>query len=632
MTDLRARRPRLEAAVLLTIVALYVTHRVLVILSAGDFLHPLEPSEAKHTQIAWDLMSGRFGEPGYRLFNYVTNTGSVHHGSYSTAALAYCLVGPLMGFSMVSVRVLPLLCWAIALVLLLRTANREFGLAAAALGGLGAFMAPTIHFGYEVTFIGSHSEAVLPLVLCLAAWVRASSRARPSVVEMGFLGLMIGYCGAFSYLLWPMLALLGLLTLVPPIPRPPWKAWLGFVCGIAAGLWPVWLIFALGGTESLFGTSITENPDTTLANQASGGGWERFEQTFVLNLPSGMEDYWMRMQDVALTFGLDLWFEQVAHWGMAMGPLVLLPFALLLRQPAARRVALFFALAPPLAYVFLAWATPFAPEIPKRYLLPLGLLGRFAPGVGVGVALLLWQQGSWRRVPAVPLLLVCVLWLGGQARWRVPEALDNVRLERAAANLEHRYVSYYNLGMGTVWSQMVPEINDLLDVRSAEADGRAFAGIQAGLWGSGRQLSLGLGDWAPPELTPRSLTAGLNEWAEREAYKTAEQRDDPRYVAWNFGWGAAIRAGWDLGQLDAVLRQAVDSPTWPPDLSIDAVWAGVGFGWGRAHPGEAPALPAGLNPVWAESFHLGVQAGRDLGPVPPSPHKPVFASIRGPAT
>ncbi len=632
MSEPSPARQRIAAAVLLSVVAVYVTHRVLVILSAGDFLHPLEPSEAKHTQIAWDMVTGRFGTDGYRLANYVTNTGSVHHGSYSSAALSYVLVGPLLGFKMLSVRLIPLFCWTVSLVLLLRAGNRHFGVLAAALGGLGLLMAPTIHFGYEVSFIGSHSEAVLPLTLCLVAWLRAASREHPSPLEMGLLGLMIGYCGAASYLLWPLLALMGLLTLLPPIPRPPWRAWLGFVGGLLVGLWPVWLIFGLGGTESLFGTSITENPDTTLTNQASGGGWERFQQTFVYNLPSGMEDYWMQRQDIAHAFGLDYYYEQIAHWGMAIGPLVLAPFALLLRDAKARRLAAFFALGPPLAYVFLAWGTPFAPEIPKRYLLPLGMIGRFAPGIGVGVALLLWREGSWRRVPAVPLLIACVLWLGGQAQWRVPEALDSVRLERAAANLDHRYVDYYNLGMGTVWGQMVPDINDLLDVRSADADPRAFAGIQAGLWGSGRQMSLGQGDWAPPELNPRSLSAGINEWSERESYMNPEDRDDPGFAARNFGWGAAIRAGWDLGILEHALDEVVRSPRWPVALSVEEVWFGVGFGYGRANEGDAPVLPPGVHPSWAESFHLGFAAGRALGGVLEAPRKPVFDSVRGPAT
>ena len=63
------------------LVLVFVAHRVAVALSAGDFLYPLEPSEAKNTQIAWDLLSGRFGTGDFGLRAYVANSGSIHHGT-----------------------------------------------------------------------------------------------------------------------------------------------------------------------------------------------------------------------------------------------------------------------------------------------------------------------------------------------------------------------------------------------------------------------------------------------------------------------------------------------------------------------------------------------------------------------
>ena len=85
----RTRRLDAGSLVLLAIVLAFFGHRLLVILSAGDFLYPLEPSEAKNTQIAWDLVTGRFGQGDFNFGTYLANSGSVHHASYSSGAFLY---------------------------------------------------------------------------------------------------------------------------------------------------------------------------------------------------------------------------------------------------------------------------------------------------------------------------------------------------------------------------------------------------------------------------------------------------------------------------------------------------------------------------------------------------------------
>lgn len=99
-------------------VLVYALHRLLVLLGSGDLIAPLEPSELKHTQVAWDWMSGRLGSsPEFRLRSYIISTSQVHHGSYSSALLAYQLSRALFGFGLVSVKAVPWAAWVATVAL-----------------------------------------------------------------------------------------------------------------------------------------------------------------------------------------------------------------------------------------------------------------------------------------------------------------------------------------------------------------------------------------------------------------------------------------------------------------------------------------------------------------------------------
>jgi hypothetical protein len=167
----RRRRidPGLVAVILMVVV--FVAHRLLVALSAGDFLYPLEPSEAKNTQIAWDLMTGRLGTVGFTPSSYISNSGSIHHGSYSTAALSYLFVSRFTGYGLLSIRLVPLLFNAVALGVWMEILRRSIGLTAALLAGLALLLVPTLFIAFDLTFLGCHPESQLPLALTIGAWL-----------------------------------------------------------------------------------------------------------------------------------------------------------------------------------------------------------------------------------------------------------------------------------------------------------------------------------------------------------------------------------------------------------------------------------------------------------------------------
>ncbi len=628
-------RARLVGRVLLAaLVAGFFAHRLLVALSAGDFLYPLEPSEAKNTQIAWDLMSGRFGTPGFELNNYIVNTGSIHHASYSSAALAYWMVSKVLGFTALSVRMVPLLAWVGALLLWGETLRRRFGATAMALGVVGLWAVPTLFIGFQLTFLGCHPESVLPLAATIAAWLAWLDA--PKDRRRAFLfALCAGYSFVFSYLLWPFLALMAALSLLPPWPRPDLRAAGAAAAGAVVGLWPLWLLVGLGGASVLMTSAITESPDTTLLETAKGMGldWEQFRTTFSSNLPYGFEDYWMSHPEAPRVDRFDLFFEEVAYRVLVFGPLLLLPWAVTDRDALTRRLAVLVAIAPALVYTWLCFASPWKPHVPVRYFVPFALLGFSAPGVAIGLGLRRLRRPGWARWTSIPLLLAAVGWLAVLAPPRWQEATSAVRPERFAGVLEHRYVAYYNLGIGTVWSPMVADLNDLIDVRSASADPHTFDGMQAALWGAGARLALGRGDWDPPPMSWDLLRAGLREWGERNSYRTDEDREDPAQVARNVGWGAGLRSGWDLEVVAREVARGRKRGEWPEQLPTDAFWEGLGEGWGRARPDAGPdQLPERLSPSERESAVLGMERGRAQGPVPPSPRLPGYESVRGPAT
>ena len=656
-------RPTLGQLLCSLLLLTFVAHRVAVIFSAGDFLYPLEPSEAKNTQIAWDLMSGRFGEDGFGLGAYVANSGSIHHGSYSSAALAYWVTSWVTGFGLFSVRFVPLLFWTVALWLWLDLLRRRIGSVAALGAGLGLTLVPTLFIGFQLTFLGCHPESVLPLAALIFAWMYwQRDDIEDRRVPAALLGAAAGYSLIFSYLLWPFVALIAALSLLPPLPRPGRRELVGLGLGLIAGLWPFWLIMALEGPAALFASNITERSDTTMLDMALRRGAEAGDlfRTFTDNLPRfGMDlpdpeaggcgkfkDYWMCQAQAG-----DLWgginFEPLAYRILVFGPLLLLPAALLERGAALRRLLLLVAIAPALNYGFLAYANPWRGDasIPVRYFVPLAFLGFSAPGIAAGLGLRALREArqemdsrvlSFLRRGLGLLLLVAGI---GTLAWLTPprltEARDLVRLERAAALAEHRYVTYYNLGIGTVWADMVDEVNDLIDYRAAEGRSDAFHGFQAGLWGSGRRLGLGEGDWNPEPLGWGSLNAGIREWLERDSYRPKEQRENALYVAQNVGWGAGLRTDWDPALVAEVLQQGQDAGEWPAELSLDLVWAGFGTGWVRARPDAiAPGqtLPASIPEAYHEAVSRGLTRGRSAGAVPVAPTGPIFESVRGPAT
>ena len=619
------------------VVAVFVVHRLLVILSAGDFLYPLEPSEAKNTQIAWDLMTGRFGQDGFTSSAYISNSGSIHHGSYSTAALSYLFVSRFTGYGLLSVRLVPLLFNAAALLIWMEILRRSVGLTASLLSGLALILVPTLFLAFDLTFLGCHPESQLPLALTIGAWLlwlRDGGRKKRTAL---LFGACVGYSLIFSYLLWPLLAVMVLLALTPPLVRPG-KRGIGWgLLGLLVGLWPLWLILVLGGPGALFGSAITEREETTLLHMATGAGLDGalYWRTLWENLPAAFHDFWMNQRVAGPLWGR-INFEPIAYRILVFGPLLLVPWAVFEREPVRRRLLLLIGLAPALVYLWLCFASPWKPHVPVRYLIPLALLGFSAPAVMVGLGVQRAREGAgWRRAVAILLAVIG----GGALAWLSPprfvEAADVIRLERSGPLLRHRYVAYYNLGIGTVWAELVDDVNDMIDVRTAQGEPEGFDGFQAGLWGSGRRLALGEGDWEAPELEWGSLRAGCNEWAERQGYLTDEDRDDPRIVALNVGWGAGIRARWNAEVVAAVARQAQDEGGWPHWLAWSDFWEGFGFGFGRAVP-DVPAhpdsLPDAIPAEHRQEVVRGMEAGRALGEVPRAPRRPIWPSVRGPAT
>jgi len=619
-----SRSERAGLLVVVAILVLFVGHRVAVIYSAGDFLWALEPSEAKHTQIAWDLRSGRFGTEGFGLDGYVANSGSVHHGSYLSCALAFAAVSLVAGFDMVAVRLTPLLFWIAGFVVLVGAMFRRFGPAAAVMTALGLTLVPSQVIGVQLALLGSHSETVLPVAALLAVWAAWLDRDRKPTVLTALLGVCMGYAAAFSYLLIPIVAMVVFITLLPPLPRLDRRTWAAGVGGVLVGLWPTWLIIALE-PGALFTHSVTERTETTPLALAAGGGagWAEIRQTLAVNLPEGAYDYWVSQATLPALFG-GQWFEQWAWRVVVLGPLLLLPLALSERGALQRKVALLLSVGPALSYLFLCVTTPWKPHVPLRYMIPMLVLAAAAPGVAVALGLRR-RDGLGRGLALLAIL--STLWMAGPRLW---EAGALVRPSRWANNSEHRLVTYYNLGVHTVWAEDVPAVNDLVDVRSHSGDPRSFGGIQAALWGAGATHGLGRGSWEPVEsMDWPSLRASMGEWQERQSYFPPAEQDDPLAAAQNIGWGVGIRTRWDPAVLAEILAEA--GADWPDSVSADAVWEGFGLGWGRID--ASASSEARLIPEDARgAVQRGIEAGRALGEVPEAPIPPIFATVRGTAT
>lgn len=631
-----APRTRGAVGLLVLILLAFVAHRVAVIYSAGDFIHELEPSEAKHTQIAWDLRTGRFGTDNHGLADYIANSGSAHHGSYFTCALAYVGVSLFTGFGMLGVRLTPLLFWAVGFGVLTWAMLRRFGGAAAVLTGLGLVFVPSQILELQVTFLGSHSETVLPLTAALAVWGAWLARSQGDEASDGgappwltvLLGASLGYAVAFSYLLAPVAGLIVLITLLPPRPPLPVRTWVAGLAGVVLGMWPLWLIVALQ-PSALFGYSVTEDPSTTVTALAAGGGAGASEVLITLrqNLPSGAYDYWTQQATLPALWG-DQHFEEWSWRWMVLAPLLLLPLTLTDADPVKRKVGTLIAVSPAVVYLFLGFATPWKPHIPVRYMIPMLVLAACGPAVAVGIGL---PRRTKLGVATAAVFAVVAVWMWGPRAW---EGMAAVRPARWGMNAEHRLVTYYNLGVGTVWAEDVRAVNDLVDVRSASGDPRSFDGVQAALWGGGATDGLGRGDWDPPEpMDWPALGSGIKEWRERQSFLDPADRDDPGQVAENIGWGLGIRTRWNPARVAAILDEAGDD--WPAELDRARVWRGFGMGWGRnapRRPATAGTLPLSIPADAREQVAEGMEQGRALGPAPEAPFPPVFPTVRGTAT
>jgi len=618
-------------------VALFAAHRVAVILSAGDFLFPIEPWEGKNTQIAWDMLEGRFGLQGFTLSEYVTNAGATHHASFSSTSLVYWVVSKIFGFGLLGVRLTPLLFWIAALALWGEGLRRTLHAASGVLAVVGLFAVSSTLVAWQLTFFGCHSESVLPLAAALVSWLAWISREERSPLLAGITGLCFGYAAAFSYLLWPILGLMALITALPPRPALRWGPVGALIGGLVVGLWPLWLIIALN-PGALFTLPVTEDPGTRLADISAGqgGSLSLFWTTLTKPLRGFGHDYWMAT-DVAGALWGRMRFEGLAWRLTIFGPLALIPLAWALRREAAGKLALLVAVAPVICLLYIAYGSPFKPELPLRYLIPLAFLGLSAPAVAVGCGIKLLRDpapSTARRVGAWVAIVASALALAWLAPPRLKEASNLVRSGRAGDLLEHRYVAYYNLGIGTTWAEQVPEVNDLLDVRAAENRPDAFAGMQAGLLHDLQPTGLGLATWAPHPLEAESLTLGLSEWSERQYYKSESTREYLPVTAENIGWGTGIRTRWQAAAANVAIQGAHDLDAWPEQLSVESFWEGYGLGWGRADaaaPTAVEMMPRSIPEAYHEAVVRGVVRGRTLPAKDWWGEPPPFPSIRKPA-
>ncbi len=624
-----ARRAALPSLLLLA----FAVHRVLVAVSAGDFLHPIEPSEAKNTQIAWDLLTGRYGTEGFDLAAYIANSGSVHHAAFSTTAFVYLLVSKVVGFGVLGVRLVPLLFWTGALAVYGAALHRIAGVTGSTLGLLGALLVPTVFIGHSVTFQGSHPESVLPLALAIAAWLWFAEAQSPDPRRSFALGLAFGYAAIFNYLLVPPLGLMVLLLMVPPRPRLDRRSARAALAGLVVGLWPLWLILAV--EPGALANSITEMPETTVAHQALGGGADLalLWQTVWENLPYGWDDYWMADDREGALWG-GRGFEMASYRLFVFAPLLLVPFALATRRAPLRRLALFIGLAPTLTYAALVWSTPFKPYVPSRYLIGALFLAWSAPALlaVIGLEGLRSRRG---RVPGGIGLALAALWFGWQAPPRLHEAAAAVDLSRAPEVLTHRYVTYYNLGIGTIWAPQVRAVNTLIDVRAAEDDPHAFDGLQAGLWMLGNRRGLGRSEWRPTRIDWPQLRGAMGEWQENEFYALPADRSRPDRSAENIGWGIVIRLDGDLNAVVSLLEEARTSGEWPAELPLKAAWRGVGqglYGNPAAHAPTEDGLNSAIPAPYRQDVLDGLRIAAERGPVEPATLPLNARGVRGTAT
>ena len=207
-------------------------------------------------------------------------------------------------------------------------------------------------------------------------------------------------------------------------------------------------------------------------------------------------------------------------------PLLLLPWALTDDRPVVRKLAVLVAIVPPITYTWLAFASPWKPHIPVRYFVPFALLGFSAPAVGVGLALRRFHTGGRSaKVGAGALAVLCVgqlLWLCGP-RWT--ENMAAVRMDRLDALQKHRYVTYYNLGMGNIWPSQVDQVNDLIDVRTARATRRVSSACRP-CGAAAVSDSVSASATGSPGVRVGRARGAISEWHERQQWKPVEEWGD----------------------------------------------------------------------------------------------------------
>jgi len=627
-------------------VLLFLSLRVLVILSGADVLHAVESREAKHTELAWAAATEILGTEGWGVFDFLLTAGNLHHASFTSVSLAYWMLELLIGGTALTVRLVPLLFWTGGLVAVTAVLGKRFGWWAAALAPVCATLATPEIISWQLSCIGSHTEVVGPLGVMLLAWAAYVDGGGRRTVRAGLCGTALGYAAGFSYLMWPVVLGLIVLSVLPPRPRPDRLQWIALALGFIVGLWPLWLVF-LPDPAGLFGRSITEDPNSTMLAVAAGSGrsFESYRTAFFWALSLEWQEggiFGPGGQLPSANGGIHLVRSLVV-----LGPLSLLPAGLRAQGRGQRRLAVALAAMPVCLLAAIVVTSPFDFVRPP-YLMPVWFVGVVWPAVGVGLAMALWRQGSFDRFLGGVTLAAALLGLGGLGAICLPGVPDMIRLERTPEVLAHRYPAYWHYGIGSLTADEVERTNDLLDVREAEGNPAGAFGFELGFAMPEHELDLGQdGPWSTPPPDEKSLRARLERWDEL-SHVFARARPDlwsmvePRTTVENMGRALAVRSDCDGALVEELVGSLMDEGLWPANLSLPDLWRGFGFGCGRAawiassRPAQGPG-PQGVDwldtlpPDLADEARDGWREASRLGPVPPMGRNPVLLStLAGP--
>ena len=619
----RHLRPHLP---LLLAAGLYVLSRLLVVLSAGDLVHPVMDQEAKHTELLWAMSSGRFGEGGWQLFDFLLTAGSLHHPGYLSVSAFYAVLAVPFGPTLLAVRLVPVLCWAVGLSAVGWLVGRRLGRWAGVAVPLLACFAPPDVLAKQLAAVGSHVECVGPLGVALAGWL-AWLDQESSWRRAAFAGVALGYAAAFDYLLGPAILGLVLLAVLPPWRRPTRRELGALAVGGLVGLWPLWLVMA-PDPAGLFQRSITEDPNSTLLNVAtgSGRGWFEYRRAFFWAL--GLE--WQEL-GIFAPGGAEATSEGGRHLVKALvvlGPLLLLPAALLSRH---RRLGLAFALLPVSVLVGIVVTSPFD-FVRLAYVMPVWFLGVAWPAVGLGLGWALWRgEGRGLRAVGAATGLLAVLGAATLVALTAADEARMVRLSRAGELLDYRYAAYWHYRIDTITADEVERTNDLIDV--LEAEGEPWGAITAGLGFPGGEGDLEVGadgPWEAPKPSWPGLRArfeGWDEWTNtyRSSQPEAWEAMDPERAGAVMGRAMAIRADGDGALAASLLERARAEEMWPAELAESGFWRGWGFSLGRYEAGDD--WLAQVPEEHREQARAGAEAGRARGDVPEVLRRPTVNTV-----